>query len=509
LQGKHARQFNKAYNDLFDRRREIADLVKGEGKGLVSVDRFMVFYGESTNNLSDLDSIRRDILSPVEGISEDNPNYLLFISKFQSSILTYIQAREAYDELLSVIEGKEYRHFLNNESRVIEELETRIDRLRGEIKAINEKLSGVEEPMAKFRLWTESLLGSIPTSLLVEFAVSEESESKQEGLRKLDCLAFEQSYRLATGVDLRGLYSNVIPDKPRSNVAKGDLVALPLGLPPPPTVYRAVAEWIFVLPPTGQTLLVTLILGGLGAVTLNLLRLSRFGWWGAAPTPDWGEVLFGPLLGAMAAFGIFLIAKTGLLLASGNAQTDVQTLSAFFIGLLGFVSGLLYDQAFARVRLVGAGIFGGKVEGSVALRDPGDLELAQLFEVEHAPVAAMLVRAAKLGAKLSEYPRFTLFMPVETAIPPDVVTAALKAESSGDMSEIRAWFDGQIAVSRLGSADLTKLAALAQPEIEMSNGIKRKVELVSGVVKVGGASVVKNDLSWRTGIVHIIDAAFS
>ena len=54
------------------------------------------------------------------------------------------------------------------------------------------------------------------------------------------------------------------------------------------------------------------------------------------------------MLGALAAFGIFLIGSAGLLLTSD--ARSAQPLSTAFIGLLGFVSGLLYDEAFGRVR---------------------------------------------------------------------------------------------------------------------------------------------------------------
>jgi hypothetical protein len=45
----------------------------------------------------------------------------------------------------------------------------------------------------------------------------------------------------------------------------------------------------------------------------------------------------------------------------GTADTNgSQPLSAYFIGLLGFLSGLMYDEAFGRVRRVGTGMFSAK-----------------------------------------------------------------------------------------------------------------------------------------------------
>ncbi len=70
------------------------------------------------------------------------------------------------------------------------------------------------------------------------------------------------------------------------------------------------------MPPVAQTLFVTLVLGALGALTINVLRLSKVGWWSAMPDPAWGELVLAPTLGALAAFGIFLLGSSGLLLTS-------------------------------------------------------------------------------------------------------------------------------------------------------------------------------------------------
>ena len=96
-------------------------------------------------------------------------------------------------------------------------------------------------------------------------------------------------------------------------------------------------------------------LGALGGLTVNGLRLSQLGWWRGQRDPEWGEILVCPILGALAAFAIYLVGAAGLLLTSDfrAAQTGGSALSASFIGLLGFLSGFLYDAAFGRVRRVG------------------------------------------------------------------------------------------------------------------------------------------------------------
>ena len=62
-----------------------------------------------------------------------------------------------------------------------------------------------------------------------------------------------------------------------------------------------------------QTLFVTLFLGAMGALALNVLRMSNVGWWANQSEPLWGEIIVGPRLGALAAFGIFLIGSAGRL----------------------------------------------------------------------------------------------------------------------------------------------------------------------------------------------------
>src|SRR5436189_6292282 len=94
-----------------------------------------------------------------------------------------------------------------------------------------------------------------------------------------------------------------------------------------------IADWyneqllnFFKQPPAAQTLFVTLFLGALGGLTVNVLRLSRLGWWRGQPDPMWGEIVVSPFLGALAAFAIYLVGTAGLLLTSDirAAQTGAS-----------------------------------------------------------------------------------------------------------------------------------------------------------------------------------------
>jgi hypothetical protein len=101
--------------------------------------------------------------------------------------------------------------------------------------------------------------------------------------------------------------------------------------------------------------------GCAGRPTVNAPRLSQLGWWRGQRDPLWGEIFVSPILGALAALAIYLVGSAGLLLTSDfrAAQSGASALSASFIGLLGFLSGFLYDDAFGRVRRVGAQLFAG------------------------------------------------------------------------------------------------------------------------------------------------------
>jgi hypothetical protein len=132
-----------------------------------------------------------------------------------------------------------------------------------------------------------------------------------------------------------------------------------------------------------------MFLGALGALTLNVLRMSKVGWWSQQDDPLWGEIIVGPMLGALAAFGIFLIGSSGLLLTAESGGS--QPLSAYFIGLLGFLSGLLYDEAFGRVRRIGTQMFAAKPGDDIVNARTEDRSLAETLQGASASLAAALV----------------------------------------------------------------------------------------------------------------------
>jgi hypothetical protein len=153
----------------------------------------------------------------------------------------------------------------------------------------------------------------------------------------------------------------------------------------------------------------------LDALTLNVLRMSSVGWWGRYTTdPLWGEIISGPFLGALAAFGIFLIGSAGLLLTADTA--GAQPLSAYFIGLLGFLSGLMHDEAFGRVRRLGTEMFAGKPDEEAVNARTEDRSLAETLRGNSASLVAGLALKYGIGTRIILESEFTLLIPSDEAI---------------------------------------------------------------------------------------------
>src|SRR6202030_2645967 len=96
----------------------------------------------------------------------------------------------------------------------------------------------------------------------------------------------------------------------------------------------------------------------------------------------------------------------------GTADTNgTQPLSAYFIGLLGFLSGLMYDEAFGRVRRVGTGMFSAKPGEEAVNARAEDRSLADALRGKGASLAAGLVLKDGIGTRVSLESEFTLLIP--------------------------------------------------------------------------------------------------
>ena len=254
----------------------------------------------------------------------------------------------------------------------------------------------------------------------------------------------------------------------------------------------------FNMPSVAQTLFVTLILGALGALTINVLRLSKVGWWAAQPDPAWGELILAPTLGALAAFGIFLLGSSGLLLTSDKSSGT--SLSAFFIGMLGFISGLLYDEAFGRVRRFGAQLFAG--DGAVVVISPEDRSLAEALRAAKASFVADLVLKFGIGKRIGDEPEFTLLVPSDDAMSRLTLQAWKEISEPTTRSKFESWFRRHHALKRVASGDVTSGTT---KEIEVEDASKYALTIVDGILMADKAKVIQADVPWRNGIVHILE----
>jgi hypothetical protein len=104
--------------------------------------------------------------------------------------------------------------------------------------------------------------------------------------------------------------------------------------------------------PDFLTLLLVLAMGTLGG-TLHLSRLYIEG-----KATSVGYFLFRPFLGATAALVIFVVARTGVfVIAEPGNQAKGAPLSPFFISFVAIVSGLLAEQAIAKLQGLGSSWF--------------------------------------------------------------------------------------------------------------------------------------------------------
>jgi fluoride ion exporter CrcB/FEX len=298
--------------------------------------------------------------------------------------------------------------------------------------------------------------------------------------------------------DAVGLYRQYVRDQAKEdrNWANAGILE---HLADPGALYRHMLLRYFEQAPAAQTLFVTLLVGALGALTLNILLLSKVGWWANHEDPEWGEIVISPFLGALAAFGIYLVGSAGLLLTS-DVRSGPSTLSAAFIGLLGFVSGLLYDEAFGRVRRVGSSIFSGDKPDAEAIARPEDIELARVLQGGGATLIASLVTKRQLGLRLMAESEFTF------VVPSDLALSGITLQWWTDMNDPKKptfddWFHQHHASKKLVAHDA---AATPPPALVMDDGKSLPVAPSEASLKIGGVDVVKPDLMWEKGVIHII-----
>jgi uncharacterized surface protein with fasciclin (FAS1) repeats len=474
-EGVLADNLHKAYNKLFEVKNEIVFDIQKNGPGLIDVEPAL----KSINNpvFSIFPSYKE--FEPREGVSKDDPRYRALVDRLNRYREKYEEIGPAFakDRADAVAKAAGYLKELN-----IQAIEERSRRLDAERQKTRAKHPDLDEVIAKYSTWKAALTGG--TTRYLEF------DARTAWLK-------DQDRKLLTDVECKNLEAYLVKlNEQDSDPATGKWAAFW-------AVYNDFLLRYFDTPPVGQTLLVTLFLGALGALTFNVLRLSKVGYWSNSADPLWGEIVISPLLGALAAFGIFLMGSAGLLLTS-DVRGGVAPLSTSFIGILGFISGLLYDQAFGRVRLFGSQFF---ATGTPKLADEAsaeDRELCQVLSDAGASLVARWVLKYRLGTELAQKASFTFLVPSDDAVKAMSVEAWHQINESESRAPVDAWVARHLVTKRVTKQEIVAAGDAGIKEIEVVDKTKLPVVVANGKLTIGGAEVVKADIQWKNGVIQIL-----
>ncbi|HKH03231.1 MAG TPA: hypothetical protein VKB08_21285, partial [Bradyrhizobium sp.] len=372
------------------------------------------------SDLVDLEKLRTEVNKPtfalstidriVKPVDDDKRNDLTYQAAAKTVVDRLKETSRPYvDQLASQAKVRaDAQKLLGKDSPLfsdVDVLERRLARLREQRKEIRQKLNpDLDEVLSRYAVWTEALTGSAGDNAVLDEIAFQLSDDTRTRLSKVNCERFEAYFTKVTGTPL-----NKDEELARNEKTSGFWLTLAVAPGAIVQFYRSNVNAFFNMPSVAQTLFVTLILGALGALTINVLRLSKVGWWAAQSDPAWGELALAPTLGALAAFGIFLLGSSGLLLTSDGKSSGATSLSAFFIGMLGFISGLLYDEAFGRVRRFGATFFAG--DSPVIVISPEDRSLAEALRAAKASFVADLVLKFGIESELGTSPNSPCWCP--------------------------------------------------------------------------------------------------
>ena len=228
------------------------------------------------------------------------------------------------------------------------------------------------------------------------------------------------------------------------------------------------------------------------------------GWWKNQKDPLWGEIIVGPLLGALAAFGIFLVGNAGLLLT--GETNGAQAPSAYFIGLLGFLSGLMYDEAFGQVRRVGIKMFADKTSAESVNVRAEDRSLAETLKGSSASLAASLILKYGVGTRVNLESEFTLLIPSDEAMGKLALTTwtALNDSHSGVFEK---WYKRHHAAKRITKADVAGDGTItAVSKLNVDDGTSYALALDGTDLKINNVRILIADVIWKKGVIHVLSA---
>jgi uncharacterized surface protein with fasciclin (FAS1) repeats len=439
-------------------------------------------------------------LKKLSTVNETDQAYKDFIGQVRKHLHEYNDLVLANPELQKLAHEAQEETQNHWRQQAVNTLEDRLKRLKEERATIRKDLVGnLDEILARYAVWTDALTGgSGQTQLLDEMAVEAKRED-QGALSDVNCQRLKQ-YNPAEYAALERAATATAPaDKAWMSAPTAEKI-------------NRIVDWYndrlfayFKQPPAAQTLFVTLFMGALGGLTVNVLRLSQLGWWRGQKDPLWGEIFVSPILGALAALAVYLLGSAGLLLTSDfrASQTGASPLAASFIGLLGFLSGFLYDAAFGRVRRVGAQLFAGETTSDQApSASEEDRSLAEVLKGANASLIAGLVLSYGIGSKLASESEFTFLVPSDHAVG-QLPLATWKEITDKSANAFDKWYKHHHASKRKTKKELAGPPPTSW-QLELDDGKTIEVKMEANELKIGATKAIVADVAWKKGVIHIL-----
>jgi uncharacterized surface protein with fasciclin (FAS1) repeats len=482
------------YRDLIKIKDQMRELVKSSGAGLIDVENAQHFINFQNFNLAELD----EYLKPINPETENNEKYKALkveLAKLRAHYVAVAVANAPLrDEIEKLIAGAKLDSSTYWNMDAIKKVSDSNVEVRKELADTKAKYGDIEELMGRYGVWTGALTGGAASSPVLDEMAVQFEQADTATLDQPNCAAFKDYYAAVN--------DRMLARDPLQGKQHWQDLTWPERFQSIQRYYSQFLLTYFNQPPAAQTLFVTMILGALGALTLNVLRMSKVGWWSLQEDPLWGEIVVGPLLGALAAFGIFLVGSAGLLLTTDSGGS--QPPSAYFIGLLGFVSGLLYDEAFGRVRRVGAQLFAAPAAADAANARAEDRALAETLRGRNAALAAGLLVKYGIGTRLSLESEFTLLVPSDEAMG-RLALATWTALNDPDRDVFEKWYHRHHAAKRISKADVAGDGGTpAIGELRVDDGTSYPLALDGGELKIGAVRVLIADVKWNKGLIHIL-----
>ena len=282
-------ELQAAYADLRSVKDDLVDTLKRLGPGAVNVGAATNYVNSATFTVLDFERH----LEPVPGATRDDEKYKKLREEIDQELRDYAAKGQKYLSLRkrAVEEVKDHpaKGQLSLES--IRVLEERLSRLKEEREKNKERLGDLDDVMSRYAVWTGALSGGLAESPVLDEMAYDIGLEGDKALATVKCDRFKEYYQAVEQKLIRA-------DPARGKISEG--LSMWQQINNLPLVYRQFLVNYFKQPPAAQTLFVTLALGALGALTLNVLRLSKVGWWAQYKDPLWGEIMVSPLLGALA-----------------------------------------------------------------------------------------------------------------------------------------------------------------------------------------------------------------